>query len=304
MMKKIVTSAIVVLGVAGAWTSLTSWNYIKYSTTCFLGSTEGCAELGFVYDLGDGVDENNSKAANLYQNACDNECARGCFLLGTMYEYGDGVEKNKNKTKQLYKKSCDGNYNKGCYSLGKLYKENKEGNIPYENIIEAKQIYTKLCDNDYARGCRGLGKIYADKEFMLQSMFNYATEQAKKKNISLEDALNRAEVTKEADIKNGKSKAIEYYKKGCHLEDLHSCFWLGNLYREGLIIEKDTFKAFELYKGGCKASNTGCCNSLADMYRDGKGVLQNDNEAKELYSRTCKDGNEYGCSEYAKINKK
>ena len=59
------------------------------------GDAEVCFNLGFRYDEGKGVDQNKSRAVELYGKACDGGEALGCLQLGHMYENGDGVAKNE-----------------------------------------------------------------------------------------------------------------------------------------------------------------------------------------------------------------
>ena len=42
-------------------------------------------------------------------------------VYGTLYEKGEGVEKDLSKASQLYKKACDGGVTEGCYNLGVFY---------------------------------------------------------------------------------------------------------------------------------------------------------------------------------------
>ena len=61
---------------------------------------DGCRMLGWLYDLGNGVEKDKQKAVELYKKACDGENMRGCANLGVMYKNGDGVEKDFGKAVQ------------------------------------------------------------------------------------------------------------------------------------------------------------------------------------------------------------
>ncbi|HME58664.1 MAG TPA: tetratricopeptide repeat protein, partial [Terracidiphilus sp.] len=62
---------------------------ILRNLACTRGYGEACFHLGFIYDIGEGVAADYSKAAALYSKACDAGSATGCGNLGVMYEgYG------------------------------------------------------------------------------------------------------------------------------------------------------------------------------------------------------------------------
>jgi len=56
---------------------------------------------------GRGVQEDQARAAQLYQKACDGGDAPGCGALGWMYTNGTGVEKDDAKAAELFQKGRD-----------------------------------------------------------------------------------------------------------------------------------------------------------------------------------------------------
>ena len=61
---------------------------------CNSGNVGGCANLGLLYDVGQGVKQDYKKAAELYEKACNSGNVISCFNLGIMYENGIGVEQS------------------------------------------------------------------------------------------------------------------------------------------------------------------------------------------------------------------
>ena len=51
-----------------------------------------CYMLGLHYDNGHGVDKDQTKAANLYQKACDKDDKDGCHNLAISYYNGEGLK--------------------------------------------------------------------------------------------------------------------------------------------------------------------------------------------------------------------
>jgi TPR repeat protein len=74
----------------------------------------GCVNLGLKYVRGDGVSQDFTPAAALFQRACDGGEARGCFNLGIMYQRGDGVPQDSTRSAALYQKACEGGHEEAC----------------------------------------------------------------------------------------------------------------------------------------------------------------------------------------------
>jgi hypothetical protein len=62
-------------------------------------------------------EDQNAFAVEFFKAACDKGDGKSCTTAGTIYEQGNGVPKNKTRAKALYQKACyDGN-DMGCISL-------------------------------------------------------------------------------------------------------------------------------------------------------------------------------------------
>jgi len=70
-----------------------------------------------MYKHGDGVTEDQSKAAELFRKACDGGSRSECHNLGWMYKKGEGVTADQSKAAELFRKACDGGYSWSCQQL-------------------------------------------------------------------------------------------------------------------------------------------------------------------------------------------
>ncbi len=59
-----------------------------------------------MYEYGDGVDQNISKAVFYYRRGCNLRNHLACASLGSMYEDGDGVQKDLPKAIYYYRRGC------------------------------------------------------------------------------------------------------------------------------------------------------------------------------------------------------
>ena len=78
------------------------------------GKMLGCTNLGVCYAIGNGVGQDASKAAALFQKACDGGEMGGCYNLGNSYARGDGVGQDATKAAALFQKACNGGEMLGC----------------------------------------------------------------------------------------------------------------------------------------------------------------------------------------------
>ncbi|MFP6183677.1 tetratricopeptide repeat protein [Helicobacter pylori] len=90
------------------------------------------------------------QAEKYFEKACDLKYGGGCFRLGVLYEYGQGVEKNLTKAAQLYSKACDLNNSVGCGALGMLY---EDGQGVGEDLTKAAYFYSKACKLGFQKTC-------------------------------------------------------------------------------------------------------------------------------------------------------
>lgn len=128
--------------------------YIKaanlFAEACNKGNTDGCFNLGQMYDQGEGVVENDVKAVELYTKACNTRDFQGCYNLGMMYAYGHGVHKDKYKAVDLFDQACKGGEGVGCFNLAFAY---TKGIAVKENKVTAMKLYSKACELGVDEGC-------------------------------------------------------------------------------------------------------------------------------------------------------
>ena len=126
-----------------------------------------------LYEYGIGVDQDKSKAVNLFELALDqlldeqcNICHNGVELsyasaqwaIASIYELGIGVVQNKAKAVQWYQKAVYKNYARAQCSLGEMYYKGKGG--LRSDKKEAARLYQLAAKQGLAQARINLGDMY------------------------------------------------------------------------------------------------------------------------------------------------
>ena len=130
-----------------------------------------CMQVARTYIEGNGVEQNYSKAIELYQKASDTNHSFSTYELGVIYEKGKITEKNLEKSTKYYEKSCQLGSSSGCLKLANSY---FEGRGVKQDRKRAESTYFKYCIGGLEEGCsyyldlhhtKSLKKYSTDKEF-------------------------------------------------------------------------------------------------------------------------------------------
>lgn len=115
-----------------------------------------CNEIGIIYDYA----ENHQRATSYYEKACKEfDSAQGCANLGNLYALGEGVKQIFFKAVKFYQKSCDLNFGASCSYLSDFY---RKGQGIKQDIFMAAKYAKKACDLDSAHACYNLGAFYVN----------------------------------------------------------------------------------------------------------------------------------------------
>jgi TPR repeat protein len=133
---------------------------IYFIKACDVRNPQGCGAIAYMYETGDGFEQNYSKSVPYYEQACGGGLYESCQRLADLYTNGLGVTKNLAQAQILREKSCTDNYNSGnaCYDFGIGYIKNGD-------ITNAKRILETGCEKrSDANSCRELGNLYMEED--------------------------------------------------------------------------------------------------------------------------------------------
>ncbi len=196
---------------------------------CDAGTPTGsaaCGNLGLVYAMGGrGVHRDESRAAALWERACDGQELQRCTDLGSLYQEGKGVKKDTTRAAALYERACDAQDHVACYRVGIMY-SNGDGVPPHKE--RAAQLYMRGCDNGSVHSCLAVielkfmnGDTVDNKK--AAPFYARACEGGREKEDTLLDRQGRA----------------------------LSCLLLGRLYQKGTDVEKDDKRGAALIARAC-----------------------------------------------------
>ena len=78
-------------------------------------------KLGYMYDVGEGVLENDKTAVKWYTQAAEQGLAKAQYNLAYMYNHGHGVAENHQAAVKWYRQAAEQGLAKAQYNLGYMY---------------------------------------------------------------------------------------------------------------------------------------------------------------------------------------
>lgn len=204
-----------------------------YRTAAELGNGNAQLNLGYMYAMGYGCNQNYEKSVEYTLMATENEFyeaarEKAFYNMGNKYEHGNGVEQSYEKAMEYYELAAKTGHPRAEYSIGRLYYEGMgEDGLNYE---VAKYWLKKSEYDDYkfrlayiaASEGNGPNAIYlykrvGDKD-KGSEYYNMAFCYMEEKGVLVNDELI---------VSLFDTAATKYQHK-------NSCIWLGIIYRDGL----------------------------------------------------------------------
>ena len=143
----------------------------KFIQECSEGKAIPCHNMGLMYQHGDGVGKDDSKALDFFIKACDKNYYTSCTKAAFIYEESSTLKQDMKKAFKLYVKACGGDDALACHNVAVTYA--KDDNKAMKKISLA--FYEKACKAGYAKSCIHLGRLYRDSH-TLQRDYQKAKE--------------------------------------------------------------------------------------------------------------------------------
>ena len=88
-----------------------------WQKACESGEARGCVRLGFLYQSGRGVKQDDAKAAKFYEKTCDTGDLAGCDSLASFYQNSG----EHAKAAIIFEQACEKGFGLSCYNLAQIY---------------------------------------------------------------------------------------------------------------------------------------------------------------------------------------
>ena len=123
-----------------------------------LKNQSSCVNLGLMFASGQGVGQDNNKAATLFQGACSGNIGSGCERFGVALHNGLGIQADLPRAADTFKKGCDLKSASACNQLALM---NVRGEGGPKDTVKAVAGFQKACDLGDAFGCGNLANHLA-----------------------------------------------------------------------------------------------------------------------------------------------
>ncbi len=121
------------------------------SAACDRGDVASCLLLGSAFSQGFGVEQNPSRAFELFQKSCELGSYRACGRLGDSYLVGQGTPVNPSLAIASFEKGCQGKNAASCLEAARFYHSDKWG---FRVEALARQRLQQACDLGLQNACQ------------------------------------------------------------------------------------------------------------------------------------------------------
>jgi len=133
------------------------------------GDATSMANLGIIYDYGQGGAQDHVKAREWYEKAADKGDVDAMYFLGFLYRNGQGVPQDYAKAREWYEKAADKGHADAMVNLGALY---ANGQGVAQDYIQAREWYEKAADKGSADAMTALASLYEHGDGVTQDYAN------------------------------------------------------------------------------------------------------------------------------------
>ncbi len=125
----------------------------RLRSRCVGGDVNACVQIAEMYATGTRVPRDMTRAAEMYQHACDHGAVEVCNTLGEIYERGQQFDGGMQRAEDLFRMACGGSSQAGCTNLGLVLasRDDKKG---------AVALFDRACSAGLPAGCHHLAKAF------------------------------------------------------------------------------------------------------------------------------------------------
>ena len=122
-----------------------------FSKACDLGHSRACTELGNLYALGIGVEEDQAQTTRLFERACTETNSADCARIADAYLHGRPVAMDVQRAAEYFEQGCDFGDMFSCQTLGYAY---LNGTFVDADAGRARRFLKSACDGGAVAVCK------------------------------------------------------------------------------------------------------------------------------------------------------
>lgn len=213
--------------------------------------------LGYMYETGDGVDQDLLQAKKWYEKAAKQDQPDAQYALAALYYYDNGVIKqNYAEAKKWFEKAA---YNGDDYAMNLLGYMYEQGHGTKQDYDEALRWYLKAADKNNVYAQRNLGLLYLNGNGVRQ---NYKLakewfEKSAEQNNSTAKACLAYLYIDGLGVKQNYTEAKKWLDSAVEQGDRLAQFYLGHLYENGYGVKQNIDEAIKWYKLAAEQGSAG-----------------------------------------------
>ncbi len=223
-------------------------------------------QVGLMYRDGLGTFRDNNKMAEWLDKASEMGFLPSITLMADIYFQGRLVPKDTKKAFDLYLKGAELGNGKCQYQVAVMYSNGEGTDIDIEKSDKWFEMFshsTTIWNNIWAADW---AKMFDYDPELIKAIYWRSAECAS--TTSLGNILNLCICTND-DCSIAVGQLTSLAEKG----NLDAYKRLGNLFYDGVGVEKDYSKSYSCYEKIAYAGDPWCLNRLGEMSRDGKGHM-------------------------------
>lgn len=213
--------------------------------------------LGYMYETGDGVDQDLLQAKKWYEKAAKQDQPDAQYALAALYYYDNGVIKqNYAEAKKWFEKAA---YNGDDYAMNLLGYMYEQGHGTKQDYDEALRWYLKAADKNNVYAQRNLGLLYLNGNGVRQNykLAKEWLEKSAEQNNSTAKACLAYLYIDGLGVKQNYTEAKKWLDSAVEQGDRLAQFYLGHLYENGYGVKQNIDEAIKWYKLAAEQGSAG-----------------------------------------------
>lgn len=210
--------------------------------------------LGWMYESGQGVQQDNKKAAEWYKKSALQGSEAAQYVLATMFEKGSGVKQNNKQALRFFILAAQQGDATSQFQVAYYYQSGRGVN---KNITKSIFWYQKAAKQGHVNAKINLGSLFQLGQ----------------------------------DVEKNDTTAIKWYISAANQGSALAQYQLASLYEQGLGEKQNYPKAIQLYIQSANADYSPSAYRLGIIFERGLGVDVDFKQASRWYHRAALQGN-------------